>query len=401
MKKINKSTFGLIAIACVFVFACHSVNDNTSSFGFYVTRDSIAAMVESGQLASMNSSVMLAPGNWRMEYRLQYLAPEASYVQQGDTVVTFDTEQTQSQLDEAGAQLALKQAKLKEVQEKNAQILAQKIASLQQLELEYEINRERSKTSVFESQVMQQQMALELQKTEQRLKTARQELESQKILNQNSENLIRLEMSQAQMNIGRSRSTMADMFMIAPRGGLVIYEKHGWEGEGSKVKIGDVVYPQSAILSIPDLSAMKAVVKLNEVDRPHIKPGMAAEIIVEAYPDTVFAGHILSVSKIVNLAEESTNVKTYDVDIELHSGENFRLKPGLSAKVTIFCDSLKNTSRLPVWCMFNESAKYFVVSEAGRKTPVELILLNDGYAFVRGDISNGLALKSNAKAEKY
>ena len=97
--------------------------------------DSIVTIVESGQLESMNASIVSAPGDWRMEYRINYLAAEGSIVEEGDTVVIFDTEQAQSKRDEANAKLEIQIAKLNETMENNALSLNQKKINLQQLKL--------------------------------------------------------------------------------------------------------------------------------------------------------------------------------------------------------------------------------------------------------------------------
>ena len=363
--------------------------------------DSIVTIVESGQLESMNASIVSAPGDWRMEYRINYLAAEGSIVEEGDTVVIFDTEQAQSKRDEANAKLEIQIAKLNETMENNALTLNQKKINLQQLELQYEINKNQVENAKYESDAAQKEMELELEKTRLRLIKARQDLETQKILNQNSENLISLEISQAQVQIERAKKMMSDMYLISRRGGLVVYQKQGWGGEGEKVKVGDNVYPQTSILSIPDLDAMKAVILLNEVDRPYIQTGAQADVVVEAYPDTVFHGKIVFVSKIVNREDGANNLKTYNVYIKIDSKENFRLKPGLSAKVTIYAKSLNDVYRIPAWCLFNDRNNFYVQSIAEGKIPITLVQLNNGFAFVKGDLTADAMLKPNEAIPRF
>lgn len=383
----------LLSLSIIFI-SCGSDTLIISQKGL-VRIDSIVTIVESGQLKSMNASIVSAPGDWRMEYRINYLAAEGSIVEEGDTVVIFDTEQAQSKRDEANAKLEIQIAKLNEIKQNNALTLNQKKINLQQLELQYEINKNQVENAKYESDAAQKEIELELEKTRLRLIKAKQDLETQKILNQNSENLISLEISQAQVQIERAKKMMSDMYLISRRGGLVVYQKQGWGGEGEKVKVGDNVYPQTSILSIPDLDAMKAVILLNEVDRPYIQAGAQADVVVEAYPDTVFRGKIVFVSKIVNREDGANNLKTYNVYIKIDSKENFRLKPGLSAKVTIYAKSLNDVYRIPAWCLFNDRNNFYVQSIAEGKIPITLVQLNNGFAFVKGDLTADAMLKPN------
>jgi multidrug efflux pump subunit AcrA (membrane-fusion protein) len=382
----------LFSVMIPLLVSCRSGDSAAGNPASQVTSDSVLTMIESGQLESVRNSVVSAPGNWRMEYRILYLREEGLFVKQGDTVVVFDPEQAQSQMDEALSMMALKKAKLVEVREKNRLSLEQKKSSIQQIEMEIDINRDKLKNAGFESEVVQQQMALELQKTEQQLKQAQQNLESQQVLNRNNENLTELEIEQAGVQKERARTMMADMYLTAPRDGMVIYQKLGWGSEGEKAKTGITIQPQTPILAIPDLRAMKVIIKLNEVDHQKIRPGISAVVRIEAYPDTIFSGRVSAISRIADFNENSQNVKTYNVDVALDCGENFRLKPGLSAQVTFLSDTLHQVFRVPVWCMDTDGSGNYVITEQSGRITVNVIRRNDGYAYVQGALRNGMAL---------
>lgn len=364
-----------------------------------VSNDSVVTQVEAALLESVHATTISAPANWRMEYRIVRLAAEGSLVQPGDTLVVFDKSQARSKLQEAEAKLALQSAKLEETRQKNRLELAEKENNRQQLQIQADLNRSRLENARFESHAARRQLDLELQKTELQLKRAGKEIEAQQMLNANSENLILLAMSQARVEIARARQMLSEMVLTAPKGGMVIYDKGGWRRGGEKVKVGDTVYPQSNILSIPDLNSMKAVIALNEVDRPAIRTGLGAEIQVEAYPDTVFTGTVQFVSRIVDEAGPDEGIKSYHVDVHIHSMENYRLKPGLSARVRIFNDTLHAAFSVPSWCLAKQNNSYFVQPIGAARIPVRLARLNDGRAFVYGNLQAGWPLRSVSRLE--
>ena len=128
-----KILFLLLSLSIIFI-SCGSDTLIISQKGS-VQIDSIVTIVESGQLKSMNASVVSAPGDWRMEYRINYLAAEGSIVEEGDTVVAFDTEQAQSKGDEANAKMEIQIARLNETIENNALTSNQKKINLHAVDL--------------------------------------------------------------------------------------------------------------------------------------------------------------------------------------------------------------------------------------------------------------------------
>lgn len=383
----------LVFVLVISLSSC-SKTDSTSSTLYKLTPATAVSITESGQLESINNSLVTAPGNWNTEYRIADMAAEGSFVNEGDTVVYFNTESAQSELDEALSKMELQREKLTETLNKNDVSIREKLNTIEQLQWQLKINENQVEQARYESDSRLKEAQLELEKTKLNLKKSKDDLESQKIINQKSADLIRLEISQAQVQIDRARNTMSDLFLLAPKGGMVIYQRQGWGGEGEKVRVGESVYPQSSILAIPDLNKMQVLIKLNEVDRPLVSEGLHTEILVEAYPDTVFTGRVRSISKIVNIEDDATNLKTYDMEVEINSGENFRLKPGLSARVTVFLDSVRDAYQLPSWCLGWDGKRFFVNEKDEGRIDVKLLQLRDGKAYIRGDLQDEMAFRA-------
>lgn len=348
-------------------------------------------MVESGQLKSQNNSFIKAPGSWRMEYQIARLPREGQFVQAGDTVVYFNTAKSRSMMDEALSELELQQEKYHQTEQQNRVDLRRIKDNLQQLKWQLKIDKGKLQQSRFESDIRQRQAELDLKKTELRLQKTVEELKSQKIINRRKLDLVQIAIRQARVKIARARSMLKQMYLLAPRDGMVIYKSSGW-GSNEKVRVGDAVWPQTTILSIPDLARMQVLIRLNEVDRPLVKIGQKCDVRINAYPDTVFTGRIESISKIINNADALNRSKTYDVIVALPTGVDIRLKPGLSARVRIHLKKLSDTWQIPEWCLGHDDNGYFVRDSQGRKIDVTLMDLHDGQAFVRGKLSAAMRL---------
>jgi len=382
-----------INVLLVLALAACTNNKNNIALTNVVTSDSVVTLTEFGQIEAIHSASLSSPGNWRMDYRIRYLPPEGSYVNKGDTIVKFDTQEVKSKLDEAQAELDIQSAELAEVRYKSIQSIEELKSSYQRVLLEYETTELRFENARYESDITRKDLELQLEKVKLNMQRSVKELEAQEIINKKDENLILLKINQALGKLKQAKKMYDQMFLISPRSGIVVYKKTGRGAASGKIKIGDSVYPRTSIVSIPDLNAMKAVIQLNEVDRTHIRINQTAKVMIEAFPDTSFEGRVTDISRIVNSSRDMNQVKTYNVDVEIRSKENFRLKPGLSSKITIQTDTLSGVFRVPAYCLAAQGKNCWVVHN-GSKIPVRLSMLRDGFAFVKGMLKSGMVLET-------
>ncbi len=92
-----------------------------------------------------------------------------------------------------------------------------------------------------------------------------------------------------------------------------------------------------------DLTEMRVDTSVDEADIGKVKIGQEAEFTVDAYPDTPFRG---TVQDIYNQPIIVQNVTTYDAIIHVKNPE-FKLKPGMTANVTIRVDVKEEVLKLP------------------------------------------------------
>ncbi|PID27596.1 MAG: hypothetical protein CSB55_08435 [Candidatus Cloacimonadota bacterium] len=106
----------------------------------------------------------------------------------------------------------------------------------------------------------------------------------------------------------------------------------------------------TVLLIIADLRQMVVNANINEVDISKIKKGMDVDILVDAYPYEKFTGKI---KKISATASRENNVKVFPVEIKI-SELNDKLKPGMTANITIIGDTRKNILMIPVRAVFSD-----------------------------------------------
>jgi len=381
-------------ILTLFVHHCSDL-DQTAAAGVYrPVRDSLVTIYETGELESQNSIIISAPSDWHLSYQIIYMPDEGVMVSEGDTVIIFDTKQIELDLEGNQKELERLAESLKEMTLQNELTIQELKTSIANSQIQEEITLSLLEQAQYNSETDRKNAELELTKTRLTLVNQGEALEAQYILNKNSENEIRLKMDQVQGKISQNQRMIDDMYIVAPKNGLVVYFVQR-NRNAEKVRVGDSVTPQTPILQIPDLDNMRAIIHLNEVDRPYVEEGIPAEVMVEAYPDTVFSGQVSFVSKIVGYESQYNDLKTYNVYVDIHSPANYRLKPGLSVRVRLMTARLDDVYRVSGWCLFREPNGYYVRTVKNDAVRVELVKLADGQAYVRGELTENLLLVAN------
>jgi HlyD family secretion protein len=92
-----------------------------------------------------------------------------------------------------------------------------------------------------------------------------------------------------------------------------------------------------------DLTKMQVVANVDEADIGNIKKGQRVTFSVDAYPSDQFVGEIMQVRL---KSTVTSNVVTYEVIVNAPN-ENLKLKPGLTANITIYTVEKNNVQTLP------------------------------------------------------
>lgn len=92
-----------------------------------------------------------------------------------------------------------------------------------------------------------------------------------------------------------------------------------------------------------NLKKMQVIANVDEADIGNVKVGQRVSFTVDAYPESTFNGNVTQVRQ---EATTTNNVVTYEVVINAPN-EDLKLKPGLTANVTIYTLDKKNILTIP------------------------------------------------------
>ena len=134
-------------------------------------------------------------------------------------------------------------------------------------------------------------------------------------------------MAQARETVRRAQTNLGYATITSPIDGIVL---------SKSVEEGQTV---AASFSTPelftiaqDLTNMQVIADIDEADIGGVKAGQRVTFTVDAFPDDTFQG---SVKQVRQQATTESNVVTYEVVISAPN-VSLKLKPGLTANVTIF-----------------------------------------------------------------
>ena len=144
--------------------------------------------------------------------------------------------------------------------------------------------------------------------------------------------LAKAQYAQAQARLDELKINIANTTILSPVGGFIAKRS---------LDPGAWVTPNSAFMSIVDISMVRLVANVIEKDLRRMRPGLPARVEVDAYPGETFEGHIARVSPILDPA-----TRTAQIEVEI-ANPTFRLKPGMYAKVNFTVEHREKTLVVP------------------------------------------------------
>jgi hypothetical protein len=147
-------------------------------------------------------------------------------------------------------------------------------------------------------------------------------------------------------------------------------------------QVGDLVRPGMAVAEIPDLAHWEVAANIGELDRGHLTPGDKVNLTVIALPYDKLHGHVTDIG--------STSGSPWDRHFECKLAVDdapAELRPGMSARVEITTEVMKNALWLPAQALFESEGKMYVFLRSGKtfaRKDVTLVRRNETRVVLTG-----------------
>ena len=162
------------------------------------------------------------------------------------------------------------------------------------------------------------------------------------------------QVAQARENVKKAQTNLGYATITSPIDGVVL-SKAVEEGQTVASSFNT---PELFVIA-KDLTDMRVIANIDEADMGGVKEGQRVTFTVDAFPDDTFQG---TVQQVRQEATTESNVVTYEVVISARNND-LKLKPGLTANVTIFTLEKNHVLTVP--------------SKALRFTPNEALLTKE------------------------
>jgi HlyD family secretion protein len=187
----------------------------------------------------------------------------------------------------------------------------------------------------------------------------------------------KLESSEASFDLQKSHVAklerqIAACTIRAPSPGILIYGSSAdwWQRREDPIEVGDMVRRGQKIFTIPNSDVMGVELRVHESSVNKVKPGQDVTVTVEAHPDLAFHGKVVNVAPLPDPQHGwfDPGVKVYTTYVTIQ-GTHEVLKPGMSAKVEILVDRLRDVKIVPVQVVENRDGRKFcyVATDSGHE----------------------------------
>ena len=225
--------------------------------------------------------------------------------------------------------------------------------------------------SVYESNAMQRQAKIGLEKAERSLVKSRRDLETQRRklkmqIRRYEDKVKRREFEKSLLEQLRS-----ELRITAPADGMVVYGR-GYNGQ--KVKVGSRVGRWAPLIAtLPDLNTLVSEMFVKEIDIAKVQLGQKVRMKIDAFPNKEYSGEIINIANIgQEIPGEFQN--GFKVLVRLDPFTD-ALLPGMTTSNHVVTGSWDDALYVPKEAVFGNDSLRYVVRKSGLKTVRQQVIL--------------------------
>jgi membrane fusion protein, multidrug efflux system len=229
----------------------------------------------------------------------------------------------------------------------------QKLAKIEDQELQQQIKQQQAAYDVAAATIRQREAGL--RQAQANLDRSRNLFERQLIPKQTYDDVeanyqaavAQLDLANAQLAQTKAR---LDELHINLENTVIVSPVSGFIGKRA-LDPGAWVTTNSSFISVVDIGVVRLVANVVEKDTRRVTPGLVANVEVDAYPGETFTGRVAHVSPVLD-----PTTRTGQIEVEI-ANPQFRLKPGMYAKVSFKVDKRDKVLVIPLTALADVGGK--------------------------------------------
>ena len=352
-----------------------------------VRGDVSLSIFANGEVRGGNSQVLTAPMTGG-DLHVLFLLPNGSPVKPGDVVVKFDPTDQEFALKEAKSDLAESEQHIRQASAQREADTEEDKYALEKAQTDLDLAELEAKKNPILAAITAKQNDLAVAVAKDKLAQLKQDRINKQATDEAGVQMQQAAQGKAQSKILTAKQNIDAMTLRAERAGYVAIKQNTnvnmiYDGMQLPIfQVGDAAQPGMAMAEIPDLNHWEVAANVGELDRGHLSPGDKVNVTVIALPHRTFRGHVTDIG--------STSGSPWDRHFECKialDDQSTELRPGMTAKVEITTESMRNALWIPAQALFESEGKMFVYLRSGKtfaRHDVTLIRRNETRVVLSG-----------------
>jgi HlyD family secretion protein len=351
-------------------------NRSSTIPAFQVKREEFVDTVQfRGEVKAMKSASISAPAE-AGELQILKMATSGAEVKKGDVIVEFDKSKTQQDRAQFASALKSAQADIEQVRAQSRLTDEEDITAVNKAQYDVEVAKLDASKQEIVSKIEGAEANLKVADAQQKLHEIEQKLKSDRAVSRaNIDSKVDVS-RKAAYDLERADRALGQMSLLAPSAGLVNLVTVWHPGGEAQFKPGERVWPGAPIAELPDVSTLRVTARVDESDRGRLATNQPATVQLDAIPDRQFSGKLEQIGTIATT--DFTAGWPIPINFNLQivlDQKDPRLKPGMTAQITVVVDRIPDAISIPVQASFQKSGQtvaYVVDGAKFREQPIEV-----------------------------
>ena len=366
---MKKKSVIIIVISILIVLAAWNFLPDSSAKEEFTVKPTVGefklSVKTTGELRAKNSKNILGPSGLRRmgiyQLKLSKLIDEGTQVKEGDFVAQLDKSDLMSKIKDVELSLTKSESQYLQAKLDSTLTLSGARDNLENMKYSLEEKQLQKEQSIYEAPSVIRQVEIDYEKTLRGLNQAKKNYKTK--VQQSIAKLTELgaDLSKDKVKMAKFMEILDKFTIKAPADGMLIYAKD-WNGRkkivGSELSVWDPV-----VAKLPDLSLMESVTYVNEVDIRKIKKDQKVIISMDADPDKLLKGTVVSVANIGEKHKNSDS-KVFEVMIVV-DGKDTTLLPSMTTGNEIIIETIDKTMFIPLECLHTQNDTSYVYYKNG------------------------------------
>ena len=310
-----------------------------------------------GEIKALKSVGINAPAE-AGDLQILKIAADGTQVKKGDAIVEFDKTRTEQDLAQFRSGLKSAEAEIDQARAQSRLTDEEDSTAVMKARYEVEVAKLDASKQEIVSRIEGAEAKLKVADAEQKLHEAEQKLASDRTASKSTVQSKIDASRKAAYDVQRTERALTKMLLTAPLAGMVSLVRI-WHPEGeSAFKPGDRTWPGAPIAELPDVSTLRISARVEETDRGRLALQQEVTVHMDAIVDRQFSGKLERISTIASsdFAGGWPFPRNFDLSIALDQTDP-RLKPGMTAQLTLVVERVPNAITLPAQASFQKSGR--------------------------------------------